>query len=52
MSLKERLSNLTKEEFDEKWERLKHYNEIGPNVREYVEEMKKSYDSRRIKEIP
>ena len=37
--LKERLSNLTQKELDEKWERLKHYNKVGPNAREYIEEL-------------
>jgi len=35
--LKKKLDSMTQEELDEEWERLKHYNEIGPTVDEYFE---------------
>ena len=39
--LKKKLDSMTQEELDEEWERLKHYNEIGPTVEEYFESLKK-----------
>ena len=39
--LKKKLDSMTQEELDEEWERLKHYNEIGPTVEEYFENLKK-----------
>lgn len=32
---------MTQEELDAEWEKLKPYNEIGPTVDEYFEELKK-----------
>lgn len=32
---------MTKEELDQEWEKLKHYNDIGPTVDEYFESLKK-----------
>ena len=31
----------TQEELDKEWEELKHWNEIGPTVDEYLENLKK-----------
>lgn len=38
--LKKRLESMTQEELDAKWEELKKWNEIGPTVNEYFEELK------------
>lgn len=39
--LKKKLDSMTQEELDQEWEKLKHYNEIGPTVDEYFESLKK-----------
>ena len=39
--LKKKLASMTQEELDEEWEKLKQYNEIGPTIDEYFEELKK-----------
>lgn len=38
--LKERLNSMTQEELDEEWEKLKHWNEFGPTIEEYIESLK------------
>lgn len=38
--LKEKLSNMTDDERKALYEKYKHYNDIGPNAREYIEETK------------
>ena len=39
--LKKKLDSMTQEELNDEWEKLKHYNEIGPTVDEYFESLKK-----------
>lgn len=38
--LKERLNSMTQKELDEEWEKLKHWNEFGPTIEEYIEGLK------------
>ena len=38
--LKEQLNSMTQEELDEEWEKLKHWNEFGPTIEEYIEGLK------------
>jgi hypothetical protein len=40
-SLKKKFESMTQEELDAEWEKLKHWNEIGPSVDEYLESLKK-----------
>ena len=40
-NLKKKFESMTQEELDQEWEKLKHYNEIGPSVEEYLENLKK-----------
>lgn len=40
-NLKKKFESMTQEELDQEWEKLKHYNEIGPSVEEYHENLKK-----------
>lgn len=37
---KKRLENMTQEELDAKWDKYKHYNEVGPTCEEYFESLK------------
>jgi len=39
--LQERLDSMTQEELDQEWEELKKYNDCGPTVEEYFENLKK-----------
>ena len=39
--LQERLESMTQEELDQEWEELKKYNDCGPTVEEYFENLKK-----------
>jgi hypothetical protein len=39
--LKKKLNSMSQEELDDEWEKLKHYNNCGPMVEEYFEELKK-----------
>ena len=39
--LKDKLDSMTQEELDKKWEELKKYNDCGPTVEEYFEDLKK-----------
>lgn len=39
--LKKKLDSMSREELDAEWEELKHYNDCGPTVDEYFEELKK-----------
>jgi len=39
--LRKKLESMTQEELDAEWEELKHYNDYGPTVDEYFEELKK-----------
>ena len=39
--LKKKLNSMTKKELNNELEKLKHYNEIGPTVDEYFENLKK-----------
>ena len=41
--LRKHFEEATQEELDKEWEELKHWNEIGPTVDEYLENLKK-YD--------
>ena len=41
--LRKYFEEATQEELDKEWEELKHWNEIGPTVDEYLENLKK-YD--------
>lgn len=34
--LREKLDSMSQEELDKKWEELKHWNEVGPDAREYI----------------
>lgn len=36
--LKEKLSKMTYDEYEALYEKYKHYNDIGPNAREYIKE--------------
>lgn len=38
---KKRLESMTQEELNQEWEKLKPYNDIGPTVDEYFEDLKK-----------
>jgi hypothetical protein len=38
--LQKQLQNSTQEELDKEWEELKEWNEIGPSVEEYVQEIR------------
>ena len=38
---KKRLESMTQEELDQEWEELKKYNDYGPTVEEYFEDLKK-----------
>ena len=38
--LKEQLNSMTQEELDEEWEKLKHWNEFGQTIEEYIEGLK------------
>ena len=40
-NLKKKFESMTQEELDQEWENLKHYNEIGPSIEEYCENLKK-----------
>ena len=40
-NLKKKFESMTQEEINQKWEKLKHYNEIGPSVKEYIKDLKK-----------
>ena len=40
-NLKKKFESMTQEELDQEWEKLKHYNEIGPSIEEYLENLKK-----------
>lgn len=39
--LRKHFEEATQEELDKEWEELKHWNEIGPTVDEYLESLKK-----------
>lgn len=39
--LRKHFEETTQEELDKEWEELKHWNEIGPTVDEYLENLKK-----------
>ena len=39
--LKKKLDSMTQEELDQEWEKLKKYNDIGPTIEEYIEDLKK-----------
>ena len=39
--LRKHVEEATQEELDKEWEELKHWNEIGPTVDEYLENLKK-----------
>lgn len=39
--LRKYFEEATQEELDKEWEELKHWNEIGPTVDEYLESLKK-----------
>ena len=39
--LRKHFEEATQEELDKEWEELKHWNEIGPTVDEYLENLKK-----------
>ena len=41
-NLKKKFDSMTQEELNNEWEKLKHYNEIGPSVEEYLENLKKA----------
>lgn len=38
--LKEKLLNMTDDERESLYEKYKHYNDIGPNARKYIEKTK------------
>ena len=38
--LDEYLKNTPKEQLDKDWEELKQYNEVGPNMEEYIKSVK------------
>ena len=38
--LQKQLQNSTQEELDKEWEELKEWNEIGPSVEKYVQEIR------------
>lgn len=38
--LQKQLQDTTQEELDKEWEDLKEWNEIGPSVEEYVQEIR------------
>ena len=38
--LQKQLQNSTQEELGKEWEELKEWNEIGPSVEEYVQEIR------------
>ncbi len=40
--LKEYFENTPKEQLDKDWEELKEYNEIGPDMDEYIKSVKES----------
>ena len=40
-NLRKHFENTSREELDREWEELKHWNEIGPDVDEYVASLKK-----------
>lgn len=39
--LKKIFEEATQEELDKEWEELKHWNEIGPSVDEYLDNLRK-----------
>ena len=39
--LKKKLDSMTQEELDQEWEKLKEWNNVGPTVEEYLENLKK-----------
>lgn len=39
--LRKKLDSMSQKELDDKWEKLKHYNDCGPTIDEYFEELKK-----------
>lgn len=39
-SLKEHLQNASKEELDKEWEELKVWNDVGPSVTDYINQIK------------
>ena len=39
--LRKHFEEATQEELDKEWEELKHWNEIGPTVDEYLDNLKK-----------
>lgn len=45
--LRKHLAETSKEELDKEWEELKHWNDVGPTVDEYMENLKSS-DKERI----
>ncbi len=38
--LRKHFEEATQEELDREWEKLKHWNEIGPSIEEYIEGLK------------
>lgn len=41
--LKKYFENTPKEQLDEEWENIKHWNEIGPDVFEYINFVSKNF---------
>ena len=60
--LKAELESMTQEELEAKWEELKHWNEVGPTIEEYLgtvtedevkaQEIAESQYSKRTKDLP
>lgn len=42
--LKKYFENTSKEQLDEDWKELKHWNEIGPDVSEYIDFVAKNFE--------
>lgn len=38
--LKKHFENISQEELDKEWDKLKHWNEFGPTIEEYKEGLK------------
>ena len=38
--LRKHFEEATQEELDREWEKLKHWNEIGPSIEDYIEGLK------------
>ena len=38
---KKKINSMSKEKLDKEWEKLKKYNDVGPTIDEYIDELKK-----------